>query len=229
MGHAGTIQGSTAQGNPKPLVKRVRVGVTPEHGFGKARTPASSAGAGERVIFRLFGKRAQRRAPVDALFGRIAEASRRPALYLEGGIPDSFEGRFESLTLHVLLVLRRLRELPPPAAELAQDLVDACFAYLELGFRNGGVSDIAVPKRMKKIGQMFYGRVQAYEAALAASGIDPLAEVLQRNACSPESAPLLAAYVREVQAVLASCDLSAILGREALFPAFPQEEARHDA
>ncbi|MFJ5370886.1 ubiquinol-cytochrome C chaperone family protein, partial [Bosea sp. CER48] len=136
------------------------------------------------MIFGLFGKRDQRRAPVDALFARIAEASRQPALYLAGGIPDSFEGRFESLALHILLVLRRLRELPPPASDLAQDLVDTCFAYLELGFRNGGVSDVAVPKRMKKIGQMFYGRVQAYEAALAAPGLDALAEALQRNASS---------------------------------------------
>lgn len=181
------------------------------------------------MIFGLFGKRAQRRAPVDALFGRIAEASRQPGLYLAGGIPDSFEGRFESLALHVLLVLRRLRELPPPASELAQELVDACFAYLELGFRNGGVSDVAVPKRMKKIGQMFYGRVQAYEAALAAPGLNGLTEALQRNACSPEGAPLLAAYVRAAQTALADCDLATILEREALFPAFSIEEARHDS
>lgn len=175
------------------------------------------------MIFGLFGKRASRRAAVDGLFGRIAEASRRPDLYREGGIPDSFEGRFESLTLHIMLLLRRLRELPPPAGDLAQELVDACFAYLELGFRNGGVSDVAVPKRMKKIGQMFYGRLQAYEAALAAPGNETLAEALQRNACTPQAAPALAAYIRKSQEALASCDLDAILGRQELFPALAGE------
>lgn len=180
------------------------------------------------MIFGLFGKRANRRATVDALFRRVAEASRRPALYIEGGIPDSFEGRFESLTIHVLLVLRRLRELPPPASELAQEFVDASFAYLELGFRNGGVSDIAVPKRMKKIGQMFYGRVQAYEAALVAPGFDALEEALRRNACSAEGARWLAARVREAQAALAVCDLAALLGRETLFPALSDQEIEHD-
>lgn len=180
------------------------------------------------MIFGLFGKRAKRRATVDALFARVAEASRRPALYIEGGIPDSFEGRFESLTIHALLVLRRLRELPPPASELAQELVDACFAYLELGFRNGGVSDVAVPKRMKKIGQMFYGRVQAYEAALVAPGLEALEEALRRNACSAEGAGWLAAYVREAQAALATCDLDALLIRETLFPAFAGQEIKHD-
>lgn len=181
------------------------------------------------MIFGLFGKRANRRSPVDTLFGRVAEASRLPALYIEGGIPDSFEGRFESLTLHVFLVLRRLRELPPPAAELAQEFIDACFAYLELGFRNGGISDIAVPKKMKKIGQMFYGRVQAYEAALAAPGLDALAEALGRNACKPEAAPALAAYVRAAQEALATADLDDIMNREALFPAFAIREAAHGA
>jgi cytochrome b pre-mRNA-processing protein 3 len=168
------------------------------------------------VIFGWFGKRAQRRAPVDALFGRIAEASRQPALYLEGGIPDSFEGRFESLTLHMFLTLRRLRELPPPAGDLSQELID------------GGVSDVAVPKRMKKIGQMYYGRVQAYEAAFAAADDDALVETLRRNA-SPEGAPGLAVYLRAAQARLAALDVESLLRREPLFPAFASQEAAHDA
>ncbi|HEV7259355.1 MAG TPA: ubiquinol-cytochrome C chaperone family protein [Bosea sp. (in: a-proteobacteria)] len=184
-------------------------------------------------MFGLFGKRKGRQAPVDALFARIAEASRQPALYLAGGVPDSFEGRFESLTLHVFLVLRRLRELPAPAADLAQELVDACFAYLELGFRNAGISDIAVPKRMKKIGQMFYGRLQAYEAALATRQPADLVEALRRNAspdqASGEGATLLAAYVNRAQALLAGLDLDAILRDAALFPALVDVEASHDA
>ncbi len=212
----------------KPLVKGGRVGVTPEDGFGKARTPATRPGEGKGVIFGWFGKRAQRRAPVDALFGRVAEASRRPALYLEGGIPDSFEGRFESLTLHMFLVLRRLRELPPPAGDLSQELIDACFGYLELGFRNGGVSDIAVPKRMKKIGQMFYGRLQACEAGFAGPEDEALVETLRRNV-SPSGAPALAAYLRAARAELSGLDLDALLSREPLFPAFASQEAAHDA
>ncbi len=180
------------------------------------------------MIFGWFGKRAQRRAPVDALFGRVAEASRQPGLYLAGGIPDSFEGRFESLTLHMFLVLRRLRELPSPAGDLSQELIDACFSYLELGFRNGGVSDIAVPKRMKKIGQMFYGRIQAYEPAFAGSEPEALTEALHRNA-SQQGASAIATYLREAQAGLAALDLEALLHREPLFPDFVSQEAVHDA
>ena len=181
------------------------------------------------MIFGLFGKREDRRAPVDALFSRVAEASRRPALYREGGIPDTFEGRFESLTLHVFLVLRRLRELPPPADDLAQEFVDACFAYLELGFRNAGISDIAVPKRMKKIGQSFYGRVQAYEAALTSSDANALVEALRRNASPGEGASALAGYVRQAQETMAGRDIDAILSDDMLFPALAGEEFSNGA
>lgn len=178
-------------------------------------------------MFGWFRKRESRTAPVDAVFARIAEASRRPALYLQGGIPDSFEGRFESLTLHVFLVLRRLRELPAPADDLAQDLVDANFAYLELGVRNGGVSDIAVPKRMKKIGQMFYGRVQAYEAALISPEASALDEALGRNATAEASAAAyLAAYVRGIQSRLAALDIDGVLNESELFPQPALERSR---
>jgi len=184
-------------------------------------------------MFGFFGRRKGRQAPVDALFARIAEASRRPALYLAGGIPDSFEGRFESLTLHVFLVLRRLRELPAPAGDLAQELVDACFAYLELGFRNAGISDIAVPKRMKKIGQMFYGRVRAYEAALESPEGRDFAGALRRNMNpeqpSGEGAILLADYAGRARTHLAGLDLDAILTGGILFPALAEMEASHDA
>lgn len=181
------------------------------------------------MIFGLFGKRRERLAPVNALFERVAAASRQPALYLDGGIPDTFEGRFESLTLHVFLLLWRLRELPPPADALAQDLVDACFSYLEFGYRQSGISDIAVPKRMKKIGQMFYGRLQAYERALAASDHAELVEALRRNTGSGEGAVALAAYAHGSMAALAGRDLDAILAQEALFPTFSKQEIRHGA
>lgn len=204
-----------AQGvTPRPLVKQVMLGVTPEDGFGKAMASPGE----QRLMFGLFGKREDRLAPVNAVFARVAEASRQPWLYLDGGIPDSFEGRFESLTLHVFLILRRLRQLPEPAGAFAQDFTDATFAYLELGFRNGGISDIAVPKRMKKIAQSFYGRVQAYEEALAAGDDAALVEALRRNASPGEGAEALALYVSRVRNALAALDFEALLAERRLFP-----------
>jgi cytochrome b pre-mRNA-processing protein 3 len=172
------------------------------------------------VIFGLFGRKRARMAPVNALLERIVGASREPALYLQGGVPDNFEGRFEALTLHLFLVLRRLRDLPAPAADVSQDLIDASFAYLELGFRQGGISDVAVPKRMKKIGRSFYGRLGGYEEALAESEPAALAEALVRNIAASIDAAALARHVRAAAAVLATRSLDDILAANPLFPSF---------
>jgi cytochrome b pre-mRNA-processing protein 3 len=69
---------------------------------------------------------------VDAVYGDIVAAARLPRLYRDLGVPDTVMGRFDSLALHLILVLRRLRALPPPAESLAQDLVDRFFADLDL-------------------------------------------------------------------------------------------------
>lgn len=172
------------------------------------------------MIFGLFGRKRARMAPVNALLERIVGASREPALYLQGGVPDNFEGRFEALTLHLFLVLRRLRDLPAPAADVSQDLIDASFAYLELGFRQGGISDVAVPKRMKKIGRSFYGRLGGYEEALAESEPAALAEALVRNIAANIDAAALARHVRGAAAVLATRSLDDILAANPLFPSF---------
>ncbi|MEJ1936978.1 ubiquinol-cytochrome C chaperone family protein [Nostoc sp. NIES-2111] len=79
------------------------------------------------MIFGLFRGRDRNLAIVDGLYAAVAEASRNPALYRDLGVPDTIDGRFDSLVLHAFLVMRRLRELPAPADELAQDLVNAIF------------------------------------------------------------------------------------------------------
>lgn len=172
------------------------------------------------MIFGLFGRKRARMAPVNTLLERIVGASREPALYLQGRVPDDFEGRFEALTLHLFLVLRRLRDLPAPAADVAQDLIDASFAYLELGFRQGGISDVAVPKRMKKIGRSFYGRLSGYEEALAAGEPGAFEAALARNIAPQIDAAALARHARAGGAVLAMRSLDDILVADPLFPPF---------
>lgn len=179
------------------------------------------------IIHWLRGRR--RRAAISALYERIAVASRAPALYAAFGVPDTAEGRFEALALHAILVLRRLRALPPPAADVAQDLVDTIFAELDLALRETGVGDLSVAKRIKPLAKAFYGRAARYDAALDAARDDALAAALGRNVLGTDSpAPRLAAYARAAERLLAARDLDAILGGEELFPdpARPGEDER---
>ncbi|OYU49168.1 MAG: ubiquinol-cytochrome C chaperone [Rhizobiales bacterium PAR1] len=121
-----------------------------------------------------------RKDPVAALYGDIVAASRAPEAYRVFGVADTFEGRFERLALVTTLVLRRLQTMPPPAAALAQELVDRIFAGLDEGLRLAGVGDLSVGKKVKKLAQGFYGRAEAYTAALEA-GEATLRDALSRN------------------------------------------------
>jgi cytochrome b pre-mRNA-processing protein 3 len=140
---------------------------------------------------------------VERVYGDIVAAARWPVLYSQMGVPDTVMGRFDSLALHVVLALRRLRALPPPADSLAQELVDRFFADLDSSLREIGIGDVSVPKKIKKLGQAFYGRADAYEKALAVDApADSLEQALARNVLDrpdePQLATALAQHVRRL-------------------------------
>lgn len=170
------------------------------------------------MMLRLF-RPDPRQAVIGPLHDRIVAAARRPLLYAELGIPDTLEGRFEALCLHVVLVLRRLRTLPAPADEIGQDLVDYVFRQLDRSLREMGVGDFGVPKRMKKLAQAFYGRAQAYAAALEAGDRAALAAALARNVLADgEPATPLADYALGLESALSGYALDDVLRRELPLP-----------
>ncbi|HEY0646613.1 ubiquinol-cytochrome C chaperone family protein, partial [Phenylobacterium sp.] len=60
------------------------------------------------MLKRLFKPRPAQAAG-RALYARTVAQSRTPALYAELGAPDTVEGRFELYSLHVYLLLERLK------------------------------------------------------------------------------------------------------------------------
>ncbi len=181
------------------------------------------------MIFRLFRKD-PRRTAIAALYARIANASRVPGLYAALGIPDTLEGRFESLSLHMVLALRALRDLPPPADDVAKDLTDAFFRDMDASLREMGTGDTVVPKRMKKIAASFYGRAQAYDPALSGADEAALAEALGRNALGVDApAVALARYAMAADKGLKAFTLDMLLETGPAFPApkaFTEEGSR---
>lgn len=169
------------------------------------------------MILGLF--RSPRRPVIEALYDSAASASRAPALYAGLGVPDTVEGRFESLSLHVVLALRALRRLPPPAGDVSQDLVNHFFGQLEAFLREMGVGDVVVPKRMKRMAQAFYGRAASYDDALDRGDRAALAAALGRNVRGGDAAaPGLASYCLAAEDALAGSDLGALLERGLPFP-----------
>lgn len=141
-------------------------------------------------------KRRQTAAAAEALLTAVIAASRKSAFFGEGRIPDTLEGRFELLTLNASLALVRLKA-DPAAAELAQLFTDKLFRHVDAGLREAGVGDLAVPKKIRKMAGDFYGRLDAYSAALARA--EGLAAALGRNMLGDEAAafaPALEAYAK---------------------------------
>lgn len=113
------------------------------------------------------------------LFASIAERARARAFYERHGVPDTIDGRFDLLALHVFLALETLRKAGPAGAALATHLTTATFQSLEDGLRDLGVGDMGLSRRMKAMADAFYGRLEAYRAAQGSKA--DLAAALLRN------------------------------------------------
>jgi len=157
---------------------------------------------------RLLGReRRANQAIVEALYAIIVASARQPKFYSDWNVPDTPLGRFEMMSLHVFLFLRRTRGETGATAAIAQEITDTFFLEVDHSLRELGIGDVGVPKRMKKLARMFYGRAEAYGGALDAEDDGALAEALRRN-IRPESAvwpeaPRLAAYVQAAATDLA--------------------------
>src|SRR5262249_40986538 len=81
---------------------------------------------------------------------------------------------------------------------LGQEVFNLFCRDMDDNFREMGMGDLAVPKQMRKVGEAFYGRAQAYESALA-NGEAALTDALARNVFGAQSAGAgrLANYVLE--------------------------------
>lgn len=175
-----------------------------------------------RVSFFGFRSRPDR-AAVAALYGAIVDQARKPGFFASRGVPDTLDGRFETLALHAFLVLKRLKSDRPATADFAQALFDAMFADLDRGLREMGAGDLGVGRRVKAMASGFLGRVQAYESGLA-GGEAALRGALRRNlygTVEPREADLagMADYLRRQSAALAAQPTEGLLAGRVEFEA----------
>ncbi len=131
------------------------------------------------------------------------------------GVPDTLDGRFDMVVMHVFLVISRLKNDGEEGRDLAQEVYDLMFEDMDRGLRLAGSGDMRVGKRIKAMAQAFYGRAQAYEEGLAGGG-DSLAQAVRRNlfrgaAGTEDAAAAVAAYLRRESEALADLDQGRLL------------------
>ena len=142
-----------------------------------------------------------------SLYGSIVTQARSRAIYAAWGVPDSNEGRFEVIALHLVLVLRRIAKEGEAGQPLGQALTEAFVIDLDDTFREMTVGDMAVPRHVKRAVAVLHDRFTTYGAALDQTGQEALdGAVTARLAGLPGAEALdvtaVAAYIREAAGAL---------------------------
>ena len=176
------------------------------------------------MIFGLFKRKSGNTAIVERQYALLTSAARQPYLYTDLDVPDTVMGRFEMLSAALILYFRRTRASARPGQEIAQEIIDAFFEDVDHSIRELGVGDAGVPKKMKKLAGMFYGRLESYAAALEVRDATALAAALKRNfhpndGDAAPSMATLAAYLLAAEAQLAEVPEEAVEAGQLHIPA----------
>lgn len=165
------------------------------------------------------------------VYSAIMAQARKPFLYGKKAAPDTFDGRFDVLVIHIYLVLRRLRQDGLARHGAGQIIFDLFFRDMDQAMREMGVGDLSVGKKVKKMAEAFYGRVNAYDAEIeqnpkaqnaSLKNDDALADAVARNLYPEEVSdigPAFAAYMRDMRAYLNNQATEKVLSRD-IFDSF---------
>jgi cytochrome b pre-mRNA-processing protein 3 len=162
------------------------------------------------ILQSLFGRKP---GPATRLYGAIVAAARQEKFYSDMGVPDTLDGRFDMIVVHMFLVLNRLRG---GNEKFRQELTDVFFADLDRTLREMGVGDLSVSKKIRPMAEAFAGRIQAYATAIE-QGDGEMLQALQRNVYSGENnvaAPQLLAWFKDWKLELSKVPVANLLGGE---------------
>jgi cytochrome b pre-mRNA-processing protein 3 len=156
------------------------------------------------------------------LYASAVGQARSATFYRDFGVRDSMEGRFELFSLHVIFLIERLKGQGEAAAETSQAVFDSYVKGLDDAFREIGVADTSVGKKMKKLAGAFYGRLKAYDEAVASlPDTAALNDFLARTAFEERGegdVTALSAYVVATRGMLADQSLDALLQGDVTWP-----------
>jgi cytochrome b pre-mRNA-processing protein 3 len=188
-----------------------------------------------RLLSRLF-REPKLKSDARNLYEAAVIQARTPAFYADHAVPDTVDGRFDMIVLHVWLVLRHFKSAPEALQSRRDKLCQALFDHMITDFdrniRQIGISDVRVGKHMKAMAKAFYGRIAAYDDAVEA---DSLAAALERNIFGKpdvdrgileREAGFLALYVQKQADFLATQPFEALLDGKIAFSGEFGEESR---
>ena len=102
-----------------------------------------------------------------ALFDAVTAEARDPHWYVEGGIPDTLDGRFAMLATIAALAIVRLEQLGEDGNWLSVALTERFIDVMEAEHRELGLGDPSVGKTVRKLVGLLSGRVDLIRSAVA--------------------------------------------------------------
>ena len=172
---------------------------------GRTHVNARNGAGGGMAFFGLFGRSRYERIGF-MLYHAAVSAARDPLFYTNLGVPDTLDGRFDMVALHVCVLIRRLRSLPAPGATIAQAIFDAMFSDMDISLRELGVGDMTVARNVRAMWEAFHGRAMAYEAAIADADPEALPLALRRNVWRGENASYAADLAQVTRHLIQNLD-----------------------
>lgn len=176
------------------------------------------------LFLRRFLRDEQLEGTAAAIYTSFASQARQPAFYLDFGVPDTVDGRFEMVSLHAFLVFRRLKGQGGEIARLTQAVYDIMFKEMDLALRELGAADLGVGRRIKHMTEALNGRIQVYEKALGAPDTVELQAALKRNLygtveIDDRRLAAMIAYMKATVAALETQDVADLSLGKIRFPA----------
>ena len=163
----------------------------------------------------------QRASLTAELYAAVTSQARQYIFFHDYQVPDTPQGRFEMLVLHLSLILRRLKFLQPEElgsfSELSQKLCDWVVADIEESLRAMPVSELKITRHLKSYMEGFYGRLVAYDKALELNDKDMLEQAIRRNVygivnkISDDTIKGLVSYTRQTWSWLQETSMSQII------------------
>lgn len=144
------------------------------------------------------GKKREEERRADALYRFVLDGALRPSLYEHGVAADTFDGRFEQVALHGALLMRHLRRLEEPGRVLAQKLYEKIFSGFDHAYRETGVGDSSISRKVRGLGERFFGLARGLDQALDEDQEESqsLTAFIDRNQLGADKSEDLVFYLR---------------------------------
>ncbi len=157
-------------------------------------------------MLRWLRKRTETGRRASELYGGVVTAARQPIFYGMFGVPDTPEGRFELVALHLYLAIESI-DRTQSGNDLKQMVIETFVVDMDDCMREMGVGDLAVPKKVKRAAAAFYERATSYQRGLTDADNGNLSDSLRLyvfadSADRKDASAALARYVRAASAAL---------------------------